>query len=291
MEHKSIREDPSWVFQYDETSPSCLRWKNPRSKHLIGKVAGTYNKKQGSWHVSFRGKPEVVKRVVWEMFHGKPCKTDSVVIEFGGTKPLIDYLTFYKGSEKNWFIRYMESGDWNKIFFYEGGHLYYLYSYWSGANLQIKGNSVGDRVEGHKDKDGYLRIASNCLRTAYRIHRIIYEIHFGKIPEGFEVDHINGDVEDNRIENLRAVTRAVNARNMKKSATNKTGVCGVCRRGNQYTACWTEDKRNHTKSFSIEKYGEDKAFELACKTREEKISTLNSLYKEDRYTTDHGKRQ
>jgi hypothetical protein len=45
-------------------------------------------------------------------------------------------------------------------------------------------------------------------------HRYIWEIHNGPIPKGMEIDHINRDKEDNRIENLRCVTRKENQNNV-----------------------------------------------------------------------------
>jgi hypothetical protein len=43
-----------------------------------------------------------------------------------------------------------------------------------------------------------------------RVHRVVYETHIGKIPEGCEIDHISGDKHNNNITNLRAVTRSEN---------------------------------------------------------------------------------
>jgi len=45
------------------------------------------------------------------------------------------------------------------------------------------------------------------------IHRAIYETFVGEIPEGYEIDHINTIRDDNRVENLRAVTKKENHNN------------------------------------------------------------------------------
>lgn len=42
-----------------------------------------------------------------------------------------------------------------------------------------------------------------------------------------EIDHINSIRNDNRIENLRLVTRVENCRNQKQQCNNKSGVTGV----------------------------------------------------------------
>ena len=40
----------------------------------------------------------------------------------------------------------------------------------------------------------------------YKNHKFTWEKHFGKIPKGYQIHHINGIKNDNRIENLRLVT-------------------------------------------------------------------------------------
>ena len=47
-----------------------------------------------------------------------------------------------------------------------------------------------------------------------RGHRLVYEKFGGKIPNGFEIDHIDGNKHNNDIDNLRAVTRSQNMKAM-----------------------------------------------------------------------------
>lgn len=60
----------------------------------------------------------------------------------------------------------------------------------------------------HRLAGGYLGI---CLfkekqKKDHLIHRLVYEAFYGKIDDGFEIDHIDTDRRNNSIENLRCVT-------------------------------------------------------------------------------------
>jgi hypothetical protein len=57
-------------------------------------------------------------------------------------------------------------------------------------------------------------------------HRVVWAMHHGYWPKG-QIDHINGNPSDNRIENLRSVSAGENTRNAKLYKTNKSGVPGV----------------------------------------------------------------
>ena len=54
-----------------------------------------------------------------------------------------------------------------------------------------------------------------------RAHRLVYEAFGGKIPVGFEIDHIDADKHNNDITNLRLVTRSQNMLAMHERKRNK----------------------------------------------------------------------
>jgi hypothetical protein len=64
-------------------------------------------------------------------------------------------------------------------------------------------------------------------RKHFLAHRLIWMLVHGPIPPGMEIDHIDHDHTNNRIDNLRLVTRKENMRNQARYPTNKTGVNGV----------------------------------------------------------------
>ena len=93
--------------------------------------------------------------------------------------------------------------DYNKLFEYRDGKLYNKIHRNPRAPIGVEA--------GVKRPDGYRHVGING--TQQQSHRIIWEMHNGKVPKGLEIDHINRDRADNRIENLRAVTRSVNQHN------------------------------------------------------------------------------
>lgn len=94
---------------------------------------------------------------------------------------------------------------------------------------------------GWLEKDGYLRIGFS--NKNFKAHRVAWAITHGEWPE-FDIDHINGIRDDNRISNLRLATRSQNAQNLRgPTSLNKTGFLGVRKNGNRWNAVITIDKQ------------------------------------------------
>ena len=80
----------------------------------------------------------------------------------------------------------------------------------------------------------------------YLLHRLIWLFFHGKEPE--VVDHVNGDVYDNRIENLQDCTQSVNIAKSKLFNTNKTGYRGVHynkNAGKYESYVWIDSKKHY----------------------------------------------
>jgi len=103
----------------------------------------------------------------------------------------------------------------HELFEYRDGELFYKIS----PLPKIK---VGDKA-GSVNNLGYVKISINNKK--YSAHRIIYMMQYGYVPK--EIDHINCNPKDNRIENLRAVTRTQNRYNIDSYKTNTSGCKGV----------------------------------------------------------------
>jgi len=78
---------------------------------------------------------------------------------------------------------------------------------------------------------GYIRI--RCFGKMILLHRLIWLLHYGFFPVK-DIDHINGNRSDNRITNLREVTRRENNQNREQHRNGK--FIGYTKRGKRYEA-------------------------------------------------------
>ena len=114
---------------------------------------------------------------------------------------------------------------------------------------------------GARDKRGYL------LHNRTTVHRLIWQVVNGPIPEGMVIDHIDGDPGNNLIENLRLCTSSENNRNRGPGKNNTSGEKNVT---------WSKVLNKWVVKVNL--HGEvTKRF---CETFDEAVQTARDLRKE-----------
>lgn len=98
----------------------------------------------------------------------------------------------------------------------------------SGHGMAANARAWNARFAGTDALTGYVAgyVAGQIKRRTVRAHRAAWAVMFGYWPPE-DIDHINGNRADNRISNLRSVSRAENGRNQCVRNTNTSGVLGV----------------------------------------------------------------
>lgn len=126
------------------------------------------------------------------------------------TKDLLNLIFSYNPDTGG--LTHKERPRWMFTEGYKGGE-----TSWRTFNTKSAGKSA-------TIKAGQYARVSVCGKR-YSAHRIIWCMVHGEWPD--EVDHINGDRSDNRLSNLRAVSRQGNMRNTCVRKDSATGVTGV----------------------------------------------------------------
>lgn len=116
--------------------------------------------------------------------------------------------------------------------YYRDGNLYWSYTF--------RGPVIKDKLAGSKNSQGYMTVGLKGKH--YMVHRVIWAMHFGD-SLGI-IDHIDGDISNNKLENLRAVTYEQSSRNTTVKKTSSTGIKNVQQH--------SQNKNKYQVSFCIE---------------------------------------
>ena len=85
-------------------------------------------------------------------------------------------------------------------------------------NNQYAGKELIENIQ-----NGYIKLTYKGI--TYPLHRCIWKQVYGTDPD--IVDHIDGNIHNNALINLRNVSTELNNKNTKKYITNKTDIVGV----------------------------------------------------------------
>lgn len=121
-------------------------------------------------------------------------------------KNVLKYSDLYKNVD-------LTFEEWKDIPSYEG-----IYKVSNMGRIKSVGNDKTRRdkiLSPGKDGGGYWKynMCKNGTSISEKIHRLVAKSFIHDIPEGYHVDHINTNINDNRVTNLRIVTAKENANN------------------------------------------------------------------------------
>lgn len=88
-----------------------------------------------------------------------------------------------------------------------------------GVRLSKPKELLGSTVNGYK----VVSIRNGTTKLQCRIHRIVWISVNGVVPNGYCIDHINSDKQDNRLSNLQLLTPIENSHKAKEDGLYKTG--------------------------------------------------------------------
>lgn len=289
--------DYNWndYFIYDESSPTCLMWKDEFRKSKGSSVTRRKSMIVGGFKqktfaiVMFNKLPRSIAKIIWVMHNG--------AIPIG-------YSVFFKDDDltncklSNLFIK--ETGIDLPEKYCKNIRDYLVYDTNSPSFLTWKKrSSVGSKIKagdvaGSLDiQDDYWKL--HALGYSYKVHRVIWYLHHGKIPEKYTIDHIDRNRQNNNISNLRCVPSSINGKNRTINENNKTGINGIAysefynHRGTlikRYVVCLTANRKRYSKSFSIIKYGNEIAWDKAIEYKMQLVKMFTEM--NVGFTEDHG---
>jgi len=126
---------------------------------------------------------------------------------------------------------------------------------------------------GTSDRQGYL--VTTLFKRPVKIHRLAWMLWYGCWPSG-QIDHINGDKSDNRIENLRVVNNRQNKQNIATPKSNTSGFMGVS--FHKKSGKWAANIKINGKSKYLGLFDTPELASSAYKSAKKSIHPFNEVY-------------
>ena len=100
--------------------------------------------------------------------------------------------------------------EWRDIPGYDG--LYQVSNLGRVKSLNYKRTGKEQLLTATRNHNRYyfVRLQKDKIRPHHFVHRLVWEAFNGPIPEGMQINHLNEDITDNRLENLSLVTPSEN---------------------------------------------------------------------------------
>ena len=189
--------------------------------------------KHGLYYIKVKDRKYPRARLCWLLYYGEWPKNS---ISHGNGDTLDDRITnlydvedVYAFRKAQGLLKEVPKFQWTKENFQA------KYSYDSGKLFRT---STQHKVGEQHTQDGYLYTTIELVRKPYS--HMVWYYHNGEFPsKGLEIDHINHIRDDNRIENLRLMTRRENC----ASKANKTHLTGAFKRKNGWDASINVNKK------------------------------------------------
>ena len=148
-------------------------------------------------------------------------------------------------------------------------------NYEVSSHGRVRNNKTNLILKIQNSTAGYKQIGLNRggEKKKHGIHRLVAFAFLDRTDEQTEVDHLNHDRSNNMLDNLRWVTKSVNQRNASRRTDNISGTSGVSFHNstNSWRASWQDANMRHkNKFFSVKRYGNDEAKQLAINYRRER---------------------
>lgn len=257
--------DPSEVrriFSYDAETGRLVRKIGGRGGAKVGDLAGSTDHR-GYRRTWFKGRNELTHRMVWAWHYDESPTFNVTHINGDNSDDRIENLA--RASELTKARRVVVSqSELRRLFGYDPGTGQFV------RLVTTSHNAKAGQVAGNLRPDGYIGI--NVGGRIHLAHRLAWLYMYGDWPQG-EVDHINRNRSDNRIENLRDAPRSLNITNT--AGRGVDGLKGVSRIGERFFSrirladgttkhlgtydSPSEAHREYVKAH-IERYGENSEF-------------------------------